>query len=91
LSQVFTRLCVHNRASSRQKDETYLVVPKVSQTKAICKVLETNTYNDFYLKHEVLYKNLIKELIVISSAMVNEIINTAHQQGHFGICWGGVA
>ncbi|XP_070075752.1 uncharacterized protein [Drosophila takahashii] len=46
---------------------------------------ETNTYDDFYLKHEVFHKNSIKELIVIPSAMENEIIKTAHRQGHFGV------
>jgi len=68
---------VRHRIQQAQRQDEWI--------KAICKVLETHTYDDFYLKHEVLHKNPIKELIVIPSAMENEIINTAHRQGHFGI------
>lgn len=51
--------------------------------KAVCAVLGKDNYEDFYLNHGILYKDPIKELIVIPSSMEDEIIKMAHRQGHF--------
>ncbi|XP_037944267.1 uncharacterized protein LOC119677070 [Teleopsis dalmanni] len=53
-------------------------------TKAMRKILETQNYGDFYLKHDILFKDNVKERMVIPSSMENEIIEIAHRQGHFG-------
>ncbi|KAL7740057.1 hypothetical protein ACLKA6_000847, partial [Drosophila palustris] len=51
---------------------------------AIIKALDQGTYDDYYVQHGVLYKDPIKELIVIPSTVEREIITIAHRQGHFG-------
>lgn len=51
--------------------------------KAVRKVLETNPYEDYYLKFDVLYKDPNKELIVVPALMEQEIIRIPHRQGHF--------
>lgn len=54
--------------------------------KCIRTLLETdNKYLDFYVKHGILYKDPIKELIVIPSSMEQEIIKIAHRQGHYAV------
>lgn len=52
--------------------------------KAIKKVLEKDRYEDYYIKHDLLYKDPNKELIVIPAAMEDCIIKIAHREGHFG-------
>ena len=79
LSRVCT-LIVEDSMKHRLK-EAQLSDPWV---KAIRKVLESDSYEDFYLKHEILHKNPVKELIVIPQVMEDEIITIAHRQGHFG-------
>ena len=51
--------------------------------RAIKKVLELSSYDDYYVKFDLLYKNPDRELIVIPSSMEQEIVQTAHRQGHF--------
>ncbi|XP_039968222.1 uncharacterized protein LOC120780003 [Bactrocera tryoni] len=51
--------------------------------KAVVKVLEKDSYEDFFVKHGVLYKDPIKELIVVPVSMEDEIIKMGHNQGHF--------
>lgn len=51
--------------------------------RAVRKVLEDSTYDDFYIQHDILHKDPVRELIVIPSSVENEIITVAHRQGHF--------
>lgn len=53
--------------------------------KVIHQILLTQTYEDFYLKYDIVHKNPAKELVVIPSSMEPEIIEMAHRQGHFGV------
>ena len=53
--------------------------------KAIRKIIEKDSYEDFYLKHGLLYKDPNRELLVIPASMEEEIIQIAHREGHFGI------
>lgn len=50
---------------------------------AIMKVLEHERYQDFYVQHGVLHKDLAKELMVVPTAMEREVIQMAHRQGHY--------
>ena len=52
--------------------------------KAVRKVLEKSSYDDYFIKYGILYKNQAKELIVIPVSMEKEIIEMSHRQGHFG-------
>lgn len=45
--------------------------------------MEKDQYKDYYLKHSVLHKDPIKELIVVPALMEDEVIKIAHKQGHF--------
>lgn len=51
--------------------------------RAVRKVLETSSYEDFYLYNDILFKDPVKTLIVVPSKMEDEIIRAAHNQGHF--------
>lgn len=51
--------------------------------KAVSKVLEKSVYEDFYIKNGILYKNPVKELVVVPQDMEDEIIRMAHNQGHW--------
>lgn len=51
--------------------------------KAIRQVLEFVRYEDYFLKNGILYKDEAKELVVIPTAMEDEIITIAHKEGHF--------
>ena len=54
-----------------------------SWVKAVFKVLEKDSYEDYFIKFGLLYKDPVKELIVIPTAMEDEIISIAHREGHF--------
>lgn len=51
--------------------------------RAVRAVLENSSYEDFYLKNGILYKDPDTELVVVPEKMEDEIIRTAHNQGHF--------
>lgn len=51
--------------------------------RAVKKVLEKEQYEDYFLRNEVLYKDPVKEFLVVPSSMEDEIIRLAHNQGHF--------
>lgn len=51
------------------------------RTKVIRAILEYGDYEDFYMKNGVLFKDPVKELIVIPTQMEDEIIILAHKQG----------
>ncbi|GBP02650.1 Transposon Tf2-9 polyprotein [Eumeta japonica] len=51
--------------------------------RAVRQVLEIASYEDFYIKFGLVYKDPIKELIVVPVQMEQEIIRIAHRQGHF--------
>ena len=50
--------------------------------KAICKALEENIYEEFYLKNGILYKDSVKELVVVPQKKEEEIIRIAHRVDH---------
>lgn len=50
--------------------------------RAVCKVLEKDEYENFFVKHGVLYKDQVNEHIVVPSLMEEEIVRMAHKQGH---------
>lgn len=53
---------------------------------AIRKILQTEEYDDYFLKHDILYKyENGKELFVVPRAMQAEIIKKAHEVGHFSV------
>ncbi|GBP06803.1 Transposon Tf2-8 polyprotein [Eumeta japonica] len=52
--------------------------------KALRKILEVNQYEDYYVHHDILFKDPKKELLVVPTQMENEIIMIAHTKGHFG-------
>ncbi|CAD7000810.1 unnamed protein product [Ceratitis capitata] len=52
-------------------------------TRVVIKLQGKDAYEDFYVKHGVLYKNPTKELVVVPSLMEEEVIRIAHNQGHF--------
>jgi len=47
--------------------------------------LESSTYGDFFINYFILYKDPVKELIVMPTLMEEEIIRMAHKQGHFSV------
>ena len=51
---------------------------------AVRKIIENCSYENFYLKNYILYKDPDWELIVIPTAMEHEIISITHREGHFG-------
>lgn len=51
--------------------------------RAVRTILEYGTYEDYYLKSDIMYKDPDKELIVVPELMEQEIIQIAHRQGHF--------
>ncbi len=53
--------------------------------RAIRKVLKKDEYEDFFIKSQLLYKDHVKELIVVLSLMEEEIIRMVHKQGPFSI------
>uniref|UniRef100_W8C8Q1 RNA-directed DNA polymerase n=1 Tax=Ceratitis capitata TaxID=7213 RepID=W8C8Q1_CERCA len=53
--------------------------------KAVKKALEAGPYEDFYVKRDVLFKDPVKELIVVPALMEEEVIRMAHRQGHFSV------
>jgi len=53
--------------------------------RAVMAALENSTYGDFFIKHGILYKDPVKELIVVPTLMEEEIIRMAHKQGHFSV------
>jgi len=50
--------------------------------RAVMAALENSTYGDFFIKHGILYKDPVKELIVVPTLMEEEIIRMAHKQGN---------
>lgn len=59
---------------------------KDSFIKAILEVLKNGEYDGFNLKSGVLYKNVNgNNLLVVPKAMEREIINEAHNVGHFAV------
>lgn len=56
-----------------------------SSLKAIIKILEHETYDDYVLENGTLYKEQDGDkLLVIPKSLQTEIIRTAHEPGHFG-------
>ena len=55
------------------------------RTKVIRAILEFGDYEDFFMKNGVLFKDPVKELIVVPVQMEDEIIKLAHNQGHYGV------
>lgn len=51
--------------------------------RAVSKILEKESYEDFFMKAGVLHKDPVKELVVVPEVMEEEIMRIAHQQGHF--------
>ena len=51
--------------------------------KAVRKIFESGPYEDYFIKFDLLHKDLHNELIVVPSAMEKEIIQLSHKQGHF--------
>lgn len=54
-------------------------------TKAIRAILGFGDYEDYFMKNGVLFKDPVKELIVVPVQMESEIIMLAHKQGHYGV------
>ena len=54
--------------------------------RAIKKILEEKTYEDYFLKNNIVYKMIDQqELLVIPENMQDEIIRSGHENGHFSI------
>ncbi|XP_039960847.1 uncharacterized protein LOC120774994 [Bactrocera tryoni] len=68
---------LHDRLQQAQEVDDWV--------RAVVKVLGHAEYEDFYVKQGVLYKDPIKELIVVPSLMENKVIRIAHKQGHFSV------
>jgi len=50
----------------------------------IIKILESQSYEDYFLKSNLLYKSQNSlDLIVVPESMHNEIIKIIHQKGHY--------
>ncbi|CAD7000869.1 unnamed protein product [Ceratitis capitata] len=52
-------------------------------TRVGVKLLGKDAYEDFYVKHGMLYKSPTKELVEVPSLMEEEVIRIAYNQGHF--------
>lgn len=64
------------RLKEAQMDDRYV--------KALRKILENNQYEDYYIHHDILFKDPAKELVVVPNQMEEEVIMIAHRKGHFG-------
>ena len=53
--------------------------------KAIRKIIGKDIDGDFYLKHDLLYKDPNRELLVMQTSMKDKIIQIVHREGYFGI------
>ena len=51
--------------------------------RAICKILESQSYEDYYFRFGIVHKDPTKELVVVPMSMEREIIEMAHRQGYF--------
>lgn len=52
--------------------------------KAICEILKSNTYQDYWLDNELLYKG-DQKLLVIPQSMDKAILKQIHSNGHFSV------
>lgn len=43
----------------------------------------SETYDDFFIAIGILYKDAVKELLVVPEAMHDEIIGIVHREGHY--------
>jgi len=56
------------------------------ELRAIMEVLKEKSYNDYFLRNDILYKYKDgRELLVVPQDMQNEIIQMAHSGGHFSV------
>ncbi|XP_049308582.1 uncharacterized protein LOC125777521 [Bactrocera dorsalis] len=78
LSRVYCLLAEDSltvRLREAQEQDTWI--------RAVKKILETGSYENFFLKNGIVYCDTIKELLVVPSSMETEIIKLAHDQNHF--------
>ena len=52
--------------------------------KDVRNIFENGNYKDFYLKHDLVYNDKDRKLMVIPESTEEEIIRIAHRKGHFG-------
>lgn len=58
---------------------------KYEWIKSVRMILQNDDYEDYFIKHDILHKDQVKELIVIPSSMEQEIIQIGHHQGHYAV------